>query len=73
MIGFSFTVKIGISYVLKDTQSGNTVWRRTSIANNTRKSAKRCTAFRAAAPANEGGPEKNIGRQSPTGGIDALT
>ena len=42
MIGFSMTVKMEVSYALKDTQSGNTVWTRDI---NSEYTAKASAAF----------------------------
>jgi len=60
MIGFSFTVKMEVSYVLKDTQSGNTVWTKDVNSEYTAKVSEAFAGVERLRLANEGAARENI-------------
>lgn len=71
VIGFSFTVKMEVNYVLKDTQSGKTVWTRDINSEYTAKASAAFAGVERLRLANEGAARENI-RQAVTE-IAALT
>jgi len=60
MIGFSFTVKMEVSYALKDTQSGNTVWTKDVNSEYTAKVSEAFAGVERLRLANEGAARENI-------------
>ena len=71
MLGFSFTVKMEVSYALKDTRSGNTVWTKDVNSEYTAKVSEAFAAVERLRLANEGAARENI-RQAITD-MTALT
>jgi hypothetical protein len=60
MFGFSLTVKMEVSYTLKDTQSGNTVWTKDVNSEYTAKASEAFAAVERLRLANEGAARENI-------------
>ena len=60
MFGFSMTVKMEVSYTLKDTQSGNTVWTRDINSEYTAKASAAFAGVERLRLANEGAARENI-------------
>jgi hypothetical protein len=60
MFGFSLTVKMEVSYTLKDTQSGNTVWTKDVNSEYTAKAGEAFAAVERLRLANEGAARENI-------------
>jgi hypothetical protein len=65
MMGFSFTVKMEVSYTLKDTRSGNTVWTKDVNSEYTAKASAAFAGVERLRLANEGAARENI-RQAVT-------
>jgi hypothetical protein len=65
LIGFSFTVKMEVSYALKDTQSGSTVWTKDINSEYTAKASAAFAGVERLRLANEGAARENI-RQAVT-------
>jgi hypothetical protein len=65
MIGFSFTVKMEVSYALKDTKSGNTVWTKDINSEYTATVGAAFAGVERLRLANEGAARENI-RQAVT-------
>jgi hypothetical protein len=60
MFGFSFTVKMEVSYTLKDTQSGSTVWTKDVNSEYTAKASDAFAGVERLRLANEGAARENI-------------
>ena len=60
MMGFSFTVKMEVSYTLKDTRSGATVWTKDVNSEYTAKTGEAFAAVERLRLANEGAARENI-------------
>jgi hypothetical protein len=60
MFGFSLTVKMEVTYALKDTQSGNTVWTKDVNSEYTAKASEAFAAVERLRLANEGAARENI-------------
>jgi hypothetical protein len=60
MFGLSFTVKMEVSYTLKDTQSGNTVWTKDVNSEYTAKVGDAFAGVERLRLANEGAARENI-------------
>ena len=60
MFGFSLTVKMEVSYTLKDTQSGTTVWTKDINSEYTAKTSEAFAAVERLRLANEGAARENI-------------
>ena len=60
MFGFSLTVKMEVTYTLKDTQSGNTVWTKDVNSEYTAKAGEAFAAVERLRLANEGAARENI-------------
>jgi hypothetical protein len=65
MFGFSMTVKMEVSYTLKDTQSGKTVWTKDVNSEYTAKAGAAFSGVERLRLANEGAARENI-RQAVT-------
>jgi hypothetical protein len=60
MFGFALTVKMEVSYTLKDTQSGTTVWTKDVNSEYTAKTSEAFAAVERLRLANEGAARENI-------------
>jgi hypothetical protein len=60
MFGFSFTVKMEVSYALKDTKSGSTVWTKDVHSEYTATTGQAFAAVERLRLANEGAARENI-------------
>jgi hypothetical protein len=60
MFGFSMTVKMEVSYTLKDIQSGKTVWTRDINSEYTAKASAAFAGVERLRLANEGAARENI-------------